>query len=192
MLSESSNYRHRLRGTSARAGRCDGVTLMELLVAVSVTAIALGTAWPWLWDAAEAGRAIDARAQTATAAAFAMRTLVADIELATGLLAPPSGMASERSLHLQLRRPGEPPEAILVGWDPARRVLWRKTSSTYLADHVDSFSITYIDRLGDPLGQADMAFAEWPDRVALVRVALSVATSAGSSTTIRDVAIGPR
>jgi prepilin-type N-terminal cleavage/methylation domain-containing protein len=192
MRHESSDNRRWSRGPSSGSRRRDGLTLVELLVAVSVTAIALGAAWPWLWDAAEAGRAIDARAQTATSAAFAMRALVTDIELATGLLASPSGMSPEHSLHLQQRRPGEPSEAILVGWDAARGVLWRKTSSTYLADHVESFSVTYFDRLGGRVIEAGAAPGDWPDSVARVRVAVTVVTGAGRSTAVRDIAIGPR
>jgi type II secretory pathway component PulJ len=49
------------------------MTLMEILVAVSVSAIVLGAAWPWLWAAGSAARGVDGRAQAATAAALAGR-----------------------------------------------------------------------------------------------------------------------
>jgi type II secretory pathway component PulJ len=165
---------------------------MELLVAVAVSAIALGAAWPWLWNAAEAARAIDARAQAATSAAFAARSIMADLELASGLLAPPAGVAPERSLRIQQRRPGEPAESILVAWDPTRQVLWRKTSSSYLADHVESFSVSYFDRLGEPLGPVQMTLGDWPDSVARVRIALVVATRAERSSLVRDALVGPQ
>lgn len=180
------------RGPSGRSRPCGGLTLVELLVAVAVSAIALGAAWPWLWNTAEAARAIDARAQAATSAAFAARSIMADLELATGLLAPPAGMAPSRSLCIQQRRPGEAAENILIVWDPAREVLWRKTSSSYLADHVEAFSITHYDRLGRPLGPAETALADWPDSVARVRVALVVVTRTGRSSVVRDAPLGPR
>jgi len=165
---------------------------MELLVAVAVSAIALGAAWPWLWNSAEAARSIDARSQAATSAAFATRSIMADLELATGLLAPPAGTAPARSLHVQQRRPGEPAESILIVWEPARQVLWRKTSSSYLADHVESFSVTYYDRLGDVLTPAEMALVDWPDSVARVSVALVVAMRAERSSVVRDALVGPQ
>ena len=165
---------------------------MELLVAVAVSAIAFGAAWPWLWNTAEAARAIESRAQAATSAAFAARGIMADLELATGLLAPPAGTVPAHSLHMRQRRPGEPAESVLIVWDPARQVLWRKTSSSYLADHVESFATTYFDRLGRPLGPAEMTFADWPDSVARVRIALVVVTRTGRSSVVRDALVGPR
>jgi len=165
---------------------------MELLVAVAVSAIALGAAWPWLWNAAETARAIDARAQAATSAAFAARSIVADLELASGLLAPPAGVAPERGLYVQQRRHGEPAESVLIVWDPTRQVLWRKTSSSYLADHVESFATTYFDRLGRPLGPAEMTFADWPDSVARVRIVLVVVTRGERSSVVRDALVGPQ
>jgi type II secretory pathway pseudopilin PulG len=165
---------------------------MELLVAVAVSSIALGAAWPWLWNTADAARAIDARAQAATSAAFAARSIMADLELATGLLAPPAGMIPARSLNVQQRCPGETAQSILIVWDPTRQVLWRKTSSSYLADHVESFSITYYDRLGVPMAPAEMAFGDWPAAVARVRFALVVATRGQRSSLVRDALVGPR
>jgi len=165
---------------------------MELLVAVAVSAIALGAAWPWLWNTAEAAHTIDARAQAATSAAFAARSIAGDLELATGLLAPPAGMVPARSLYIRQRRPGEPAESIVIVWDPTRQVLWRKTSSSYLADHVESFAITYFDRLGRPLGPAEMMFVDWPDSVARVRIALVVATQGERSSAVRDALVGPQ
>lgn len=192
MRVEAKGCRRRSRAAARSSHRQRGATLMELLVAMCVSAMALGAAWPWLWNAGEAARAVDGRAQAATSAAFAARSIVTDLELATALLVPPVGVAPEHCLHMRHRHPGEPAETILVTWDPARQVLWRKTSSAYLADHVESFSVTYFNRQGDPLGSSEQTHAEWPGTVARVRVAIRVSTPAGSSCAIRDVALGAR
>jgi prepilin-type N-terminal cleavage/methylation domain-containing protein len=190
--SETVGKPRRPRGPSCRSRRCVGFTLTELLVAVAVSATGLGAAWPWLWNTAEGARAIEARAQASTAAAFATRSIMADLELATGLMAPPAGMVPASSLHIRQRRPGDPAESVLIGWDPARQVLWRKTPSSYLADHVETFAITYFDRLGKPLGPAAMTLADWPQSVARVRVALVVTTRTGRSSTVHDALVGRR
>ena len=132
---------------------------MELMVALSLSAVALAAAWPWLWNAADVARAADARAQAATSAAFATRSIAADLKCATALLAPPAGASPERCLQLTHTHPGQTRETILIAWNTARRVLWRKTTATYLADNVESFTITYFDHQGAPWGRST-----WPSR----------------------------
>jgi type II secretory pathway pseudopilin PulG len=166
-----------------------GMTLAEILVAVSVSAIVLGAAWPWLWAAGSTARRVDGRAQAATAAAFAARSLAADAELSISLLRPPSGRTPAGCLCMLHLHPGAAPETILVVWDPVRRVLWRKTSGTYLADHVDSFSLEYFRADGRILGQADLDDAEWTRSVARLRISVGVSSPGGMATAVRDVAL---
>ena len=165
---------------------------MELLVALSLSAVTLSAAWPWLWNAADVARATDARAQAATSSAFAARSIAADLECATALLAPPADASPERCLHLTHGHPGQARETILVSWDAARRVLWRKTTATYLADNVESFTITYFDDQGGALGPVDLAQPTWPDTVTRVRVRIGISTALGSSSTARDVVLRAR
>ena len=162
---------------------------MELLVAVSVSAIVLGAAWPWLWAAGGTARRVDGRTQAATAAAFAARSLVTDVELATALLQPPAGRSPADCICLLHRHPGEAPETVLVVWDPARRVLWRKASGSYLADHVESFSLEYFGADGRTLGQADFDDPQWPSLVARLRVTIRVSNPGGAASAVRDVAL---
>ena len=166
-----------------------GFTLTELLVAVSVSMVVLGAAWPWLWIAGGTARRVDGRTQAATAAAFAARSLTTDVRLSTALLQPPAGRSPAGCLCLQHRHPGEVPEAVLVVWDPARRVLWRKASGSYLADHVEQFALEYFGADGRVLQQADFADPEWPGLVARLRITIRVNHRGCTASAIRDIAL---
>jgi type II secretory pathway component PulJ len=165
------------------------MTLVEILVAVSVSTVVLGAAWPWLWAAGGAARRVDGRAQAATAAAFAARSLATDLEMSIALLRPPAGRTPADSLCVLHRHPDAAAETVLVVWDPVRRVLWRKTSSTYLADHVVSFSLEYFRADGQVLGPMDFDDPEWPGSVARLRISIGVRNSGGTATAVRDVAL---
>jgi len=166
-----------------------GITLTELLVAVAVSTVVLGAAWPWLWAAGGTARRVDGRTQAATAAAFAARSLVTDVQLATALLQPPAGRSPADCICLLHRHPGEAPETVLVVWDPARRVLWRKASGSYLADHVEAFSLEYFGADGSTLARADLDDPRWPSSVARLRITIRVSNPGGAASAIRDVAL---
>jgi prepilin-type N-terminal cleavage/methylation domain-containing protein len=180
-----------------RAFRCrrvseTGFTLMELLIAVSVSTIALCAAWSCLWNVGSAARHVDGRAQAATGAASAARSLAADLELATTLLAPPSGRSPETSIALQHRHPDEAVETVLVVWDPARRVLWRKAPGTYLADHVELFKVLYYGSDGLALESSEFADPAWPLSVARVSFRVVVRAPEGAAEARRDIALYAR
>jgi hypothetical protein len=158
-------------------------------VAVSVSTVVLGAAWPWLWAVGGTARGVDGRAQASTAAAFATRCLMADVTLATSLLAPPAGRSADCCLCLLHCHPGETPETVLVVWDATRKVLWRKAPGTYLADHVESFSLEYFDASGRALVRTDFADPRWPSSVARLRITLDVSISGGAASAVRDVAL---
>ncbi|MEI6451459.1 MAG: hypothetical protein WCP98_16155 [Actinomycetes bacterium] len=176
-----------LRGMRSRAG----VTLVELLVAACVTAVALTGAWGWLWSAGGAARSSAGRAQAATAAAFAVRTIADELGLATALIRPPVGMSPDRALSMEHRHDGVAVETVLVAWDPARRVLWRKTSGTYLADHVELFAVDYFSADGRRLSAADFAAAGWPRAVARIAVTVEVTVGGRTARASRSVALTP-
>jgi type II secretory pathway component PulJ len=168
-----------------------GVTLVELLVAACVTAMALSGAWAWLWSAGGAAKASAGRAQAATAAAFAVRSLADELGLATALIRPPVGMSPDRALCIEHRHDGVAAETVLVAWDPARRVLWRKTSGTYLADHVERFAVAYFRADGQPLRPADFAAAGWPQTVARIAFTIDVTVGGRTARAGRSVALTP-
>ena len=168
-----------------------GITLVELLVAACVSAVALTGAWGWLWSAGGAARSSAGRAQAATAAAFAVRTVADELGLATALCCPPAGMSPDRALCMEHRHAGVAAETVLVAWDPARRVLWRKAPGMYLADHVERFAVEYFNADGRRLGAADFAAVGWPRDVARIAVTIAVTVGGRTASVSRTVALTP-
>jgi hypothetical protein len=169
-----------------------GVTLVELLIAACVTAVALTGAWTWLWNAGDAARAAAARGQATTSAAFAVRCVADELGQAVSLSCPPVGMSPDRALCVEHRHRGVAAETVVMAWDPARRVLWRKTSGTYLADHVERFEVLYFRADGLRLGPAEFAAVGWPQTVARISVTADVTVGGCSARASRVVALTPR
>ena len=159
---------------SADRKSCAGLTLVELLVATCVAAVALTGAWAWLWTTGDAAARVAARAQAASAAAYALRCISEDLSLATSLTAVPTGVSPDRALAFEHLHDAAAPEAVLIVWDPARRVLWRKTPSTYLSDHVERFAIACFDADGRRLAAAELATGDGLRSVARVWVEIEV------------------
>jgi prepilin-type N-terminal cleavage/methylation domain-containing protein len=172
-----------------RRARARGFSLVELLVATAVTAVALAGAWPWLWNVAGASRAMGTRAQGGTAAAFALRVIGDDLAQALALGPPPAGRSPHTALSVTHVHPGETPESVAVVWDASRRVLWRKTSSTYLADQVQSFEVRYFTATGVELTDADFTHADWPALVARLTVAVRVGSPMRSETALLQAVV---
>lgn len=170
----------------------EGVTLVELLIAACVASVVLSAAWAWLWNAGSAASAVAGRAEASTAAAFALRAVVDEVSLATGLCSPPAGLAPDRTLCLEHRHDGMAAETVLVVWDPARRVLWRKASGTYLADHVERFAVQYFRADGRCLGVADLAEVGWPQEVARVVVSVEVTVDGRTARASREVTLASK
>jgi type II secretory pathway component PulJ len=168
-----------------------GLTLVELLVATCVAAIALAAAWPWLWNTAGATAAVGERAQAATAGAYAVRTIADDLAQAVALLPPASGRSPGATLTLLHHHPGEIPETVTIVWDASRRVLWRKTSGTYLADQVLAFAVRYFASDGTELSGDDFLAPDWPARVARVAVEVRTARGGREVTSVLQACLGP-
>lgn len=138
---ERGSARHTPRASSRRSA----FTLIELLIAASLTAALLGAAWAWVWATAAAARAADGRAQLATAQGFAARALRADLERCVGLGSPAQGVCGSISVALVCRDPlTGADEVVTVAWDAHRGVLWRKAAGSYLAEGVATCTMRYF------------------------------------------------
>jgi hypothetical protein len=176
-----------------RPGRAEsGVSLVELLVAATIASVVLAGSWAWLWNVGVASSVTADRARAATAAAFAVRSISDDLDVSASLQVPPPPYSPARALTLSHLHPGVAAESVLIVWDPARRVLWRKAPGTYLADHVSQFDVVYLDSAGNELPPTDLAGSAWCGRVATVAVTVVVSAGHESAAASCSVALGQR
>jgi prepilin-type N-terminal cleavage/methylation domain-containing protein len=173
---------------NVRRAHCAGFTLVEVLVASVAAGVILAAAWGWLWTVAAPARSLQQDAQATSAAAFALRSITRELQQSTGLLAP-TACAADRGLLVEHHGLTTALETVPIVWDQGRGVLWRKTSSTYLADGVSRFVVTYYDALGSPLAAAAPG-----ERLHVARVHIEIALDAGDGDTVRahvDMALRP-
>jgi prepilin-type N-terminal cleavage/methylation domain-containing protein len=167
-----------------------GFSLVELLVASVIAGIILSASLGWVWSVAALARADDDQAQAATLAAAASRAVCADVHAAVGLVQPPSGRDPAFSLCLVHDHTAVAPEGVLIVWDPARRVLWRNASGTYLADHVNRFAVRYVLDGARQVDGASMGGADW-DAVRGVRVEVTTVVGSAAESRSLEIAVGP-
>ncbi len=169
-----------------------GVSLVELLVATVIAAVTLCGAWAWLWNVGvvelrDGGPHACGDCGGVRRPLHLRRSRRGDRTAGSAVR-----VWAGPALDLTHLHPGAAPEGVLIVWDPSRRVLWRKASGTYLADHVTRFAVTYYDGGGAALTPVDLEASAWPSRV--VRVAVEVVVAAGSETAQAkcDVTLGQR
>lgn len=177
-------------GASVARRRECGFSLVEVLVAVVIAGVVLSAAYGWLWNVAAFATRTDDAAQAATIASAVSRAIAGDVRAAVTVAAPPAGRDSARSLALVHDHVDVAPEAVLTVWDPARRVVWRNASGTYLADHVTRFVVSYGCADGRRLAGAEMLPRDW-EGVRVVRIELVVVVGAAAVARTIETAVGP-
>ena len=167
-----------------------GFTLVEVLVAAAIAGMVLSAAYGWLWNVGAFATRTDDAAQAATIASAVSRAIAGDVRAAVTVATPPAGRDSSRSLALAHDHVAVAPEAVLIVWDPARAVVWRNASGTYLADHVTRFVVIYGCADGRRLAGAEMLPRDW-EGVRVVRVELVVVVGAAAVARTIETAVGP-
>lgn len=132
--------------------RYRGFSLIELLVALCVGAGLLAATWSWAWTVAAAGHTTFVRSDALSTLAYARRCIVRDVRACEGVVSSPAP-GSGRTL-LALGTSASSTGAIRYSWDAGRGVLWRSSTSTYVAEGVTTFSIRYFDAHGAELAPA--------------------------------------
>ncbi len=180
----------RRRFRSCARGASTGYSLIEVLLASVVTAVVLAACWGWLWNVGALAARTDDGALARTAAAAALRAVRREVRLAVALRSPAPGSDPAHSLTLVHHHPGSATEPVLVCWDPARRVLWRNASGTYLSDQVTAFTVSYLAADGARTAGADLTAAGW-SAVRAVHVDLAVVVSGSRAACSGDIDLGP-
>lgn len=160
------------------------------MVATAIAGLVLSAAYSWLWNVAALAARTDDDVQTATVAGALARALAADVRAAVGVTVPPAGRDPARSLALAHDHVDTAREAVLVVWDPGRRVVWRNASGTYLADHVTRFEVMYGLSDGRLVAGGTMTAQDWRF---VRRVRVELAVTVGSAVVSRGVEanVGP-
>jgi prepilin-type N-terminal cleavage/methylation domain-containing protein len=177
-------------GVRAGQRRDQAFTLIEVLVSSAVAALVLAGAYGWLWNVAALAGETDDHVQAGTLVAVAARAVGADVRAAVGVRQPPAGIDPARSLSLAHDHVDVAPEDVLVVWDPARSVVWRNASGTYVADHISGFTVAYGLQDGRWMSGAEIAAPDWP---AVRRLRVALAATVGSATVSRslEMNVGP-
>ncbi len=170
----------------AEAGRHHrpGFTVIELVVACLVGAIALAAAWSWLFTSSSAASRQNDRLEAATSLAFVRRLSSAELRRAVLFLTSPAPGCSASSVVFVAARADGSTETVSYVWNPASRVLWRKAAGSHLASGVSAFVVDYLDDGGGAIGPADggaLAQAELA-RVRGVRLSVTIACRDGELT----------
>ncbi len=174
----------------ANGRRNDGFTLAEVLVATVIAGLVLSAAYSWLWNVAALAARTDDSAQAATVAGAVVRAVAGDVRAAVAVNEPPFGRDPIRSLALSHEHVDTARENLLIVWDPARGVVWRNASGTYLADHVTRFEVSYGLADGRRVAGEDMPAPDWAE-VRLVRIELAVTIGSAVAVRALERVVGP-
>ena len=167
-----------------------GFSLVELLVASVIAGIVLSASLGWVWNVAALARVEDDRAQAASLAAAASRAVIADVRASVCVQQPPVGRDPSLSLCLVHDHAAAAAEAVLIVWDPARCVLWRNASGTYVADHISRFTVSYTLEGARRVDGASMDGVDW-DAVRGVQVEVTAAVGSATESRSLEIAVGP-
>jgi prepilin-type N-terminal cleavage/methylation domain-containing protein len=164
-----------------RVPAAPGFSLIELLVATAVTAVILTGGWAWCWSLSGWCASSSERFDAASSLAFVRRLTSAELGECQALLADQTVRCSATGIAFVVPS-DDGPEAVSYSYDAARRVLWRKASSSHIAEGVDSFSITYFDAQGRALTPAPGGALPSADLALVRRVALRATIRCASQT----------
>jgi prepilin-type N-terminal cleavage/methylation domain-containing protein len=174
-------------GGEARPPVESGFSLVELLVATATLAVVLAAAYGWVWSLGSLTATTDDRVQATTIATAVTRSVSEDVGAAVAVATPAAGRDPAYALVTVHDAVDAAPEEVTMVWDPARRVVWRNASGTYVADHIRAFRIGYVLEDGHNVDGGAMTTADWRGVRA---VSVSLMVEVGAARVSRAVLVG--
>lgn len=159
-----------------------GLTLVEVLVAAALACGLAAAAYGWLWGVSRACTREARAAEAQTRLAAVHRRLALDLAQTLSVVHPADGLDSRRFALRVVDAEGVVHD-VEYCWDPLRRVLWRSTSSSYVADGMRDFSVAYLDAAGVPVAPAALSV----DAEGRVAGAAALAVSARAAAGLHSV-----
>jgi type II secretory pathway component PulJ len=186
-----SRGQHRRRYAAGQPGRCrssTGFTVVELVVACLLGALALMAAWSWLFTSSSAAARQARRLEAETSLAFVLRLSSAELRRAAMLLSAPSPGCTSSSVVFATATSDGSNETVSYVWNPTSGVLWRKAVGSHLASGVTAFTVEYLDAGGVAVGSAGSALSQTDlARVRRLRLSLTIACGDGELRASWDV-----
>ncbi len=172
----------RAQAADERCGsRQHGLTLVEVMVAAALACMLAAAAYGWLWGVGHACARETRASEAQSRLAAAHRRLALDLAQALGLTLPLAGL-SDRRFALDLIDAQGVPREVEYCWDPSRRVLWRVSSSSYVADGIRAFRVTYLDESGAEVDPSTLGVATDGRVSGVAALAVEASAAAGAST----------
>ena len=130
-----------------------GLSLIEVLVAATLTCLVLAASFGWLSSVVSASDHAADHVEVSSSLAFARRLTTSELRQASALVAVPTAPCGRHTISFALPSVANDGtyDLITYTWDAGRNILWRKASGSYLAQGVTHFEVHYFGSDGREL-----------------------------------------
>jgi len=130
-----------------------GLSLIEVLVAATLTCLVLAASFGWLSSVVSASDHAADHVEVSSSLAFARRLTTSELRQASALVAVPTAPCGRHTISFALPSVANDGtyDLITYTWDAGRNILWRKASGSYVAQGVTHFEVHYFGSDGREL-----------------------------------------
>jgi len=130
-----------------------GLSLIEVLIAATLTCLVLAASFGWLSSVVSASDHAADHVEVSSSLAFARRLTTSELRQASALVAVPTAPCGRHTISFALPSVANDGtyDLITYTWDAGRNILWRKASGSYVAQGVTHFEVHYFSSDGREL-----------------------------------------
>jgi hypothetical protein len=130
-----------------------GLSLIEVLIAATLTCLVLAASFGWLSSVVSASDHAADHVEVSSSLAFARRLTTSELRQASALVAVPTAPCGRHTISFALPSVANDGtyDLITYTWDAGRNILWRKASGSYVAQGVTHFEVHYFGSDGREL-----------------------------------------